>query len=512
MSSPRPTDARLARALATHVPAAAPDGLRARIFTKVETTPQRRPVPSVLAALFDADSMARRRNLLVAAVLLLALTLATAAVIGTWLELRRPPLRIEPPDDLAGYVESAYLGLADLPAFEMVGLETGDRHVIHSDGSGAIRDERPSTNVTKIASDVHSVLLSVDPEGRRTMIDLGRTNSVPGGAVGAYMGLGRCPEPPSYIGVGTVLDRPTYRIRCGIAEYWFDVETRLVLRSAVTYPSSPETTTPAGPTAAPGTTWEVTELHLGPQPADLFSMEPPDGFTVVRADDPACPLVWFAECTEAQANPGSPRPYVTPPPAADGPPPPADLAAFAADVTAAYAKVPALDLVIEDSSHVVGDAVLEPSSYRSRHFADGNGRFRTELGDTNTTIYISTGGHIWISYHQDDGSILWLDDAGPYADHGGVGDIMLGFEQRCEAGWQSKGVDLVMDRPAVHLVCGTEHYWVDREWLLVVRSETLPTDPLERVISTAEVVDLHLGPQRPDLFELPEGAIVSPRP
>jgi hypothetical protein len=161
---------------------------------------------------------------------------------------------------------------------------------------------------------------------------------------------------------------------------------------------------------------------------------------------------------------------------------------------------------------VVGDAVLEPSSYRSRHFADGNGRFRTELGDTNTTIYISTGGHIWISYHQDDGSILWLDDAGPYADHGGVGDIMLGFEQRCEAGWQSKGVDLVMDRPAVHLVCGTEHYWVDREWLLVVRSETLPTDPLERVISTAEVVDLHLGPQRPDLFELPEGAIVSPRP
>jgi hypothetical protein len=40
----------------------------------------------------------------------------------------------------------------------------------------------------------------------------------------------------------------------------------------------------------------------------------------------------------------------------------------------------------------------------------------------------------------------------------------------------------------------------------------LPTDPLERVISTAEVVDLHLGPQRPDLFELPEGAIVSPRP
>ena len=511
MNNRRPTDAQVVRALAIRIPAMAPDGLRERIVTVAEATPQVRPVPLLLSALFDADPIARRRNVLVTAALLIALTLAAAAFVGSRIERQPLPLQVDPPDDLSAYVESAYLGLADLPAFRMVGLETGDEHVIYSDGSGTIRDERLSTKTTRIVSPDRSVLLSVDPDDRRTLIDLGRTTGTPGQEIGNYMGIGAlCEGTPTYLGLETIMNRPAHNIRCGDVQYWIDVETRIVLRTAMAFTSSGpfDPLVPAGPTAASGPSWEVTELQLGPQPVDLFSLAAPDGYTVVRADDPSCLLVWFAECVDPVTNPGSPRPYVTPPPAADSSSPP-DLAAMVDAVSAAYAAAPGLNMVIESTQHVTGDPVLVGQPFRSRHFADGAGRFRTELSDSATTTYITTGDHIWISYRRDDGSTYWMDDAGTYADHGGVGDIMLGFDARCETGWRYEGDDLVLDRPAIHIACDASHFWIDRERSLILRSEFRPTDTLERLVSTDQVVELEFREQPPELFDLPEGADVS---
>jgi hypothetical protein len=342
------------------------------------------------------------------------------------------------------------------------------------------------------------------------MIDFGRTSGIPGQELRGYTGLSaRCEGTVSYGGSGSVVGRPTHRIRCGNVEYWIDIATLLVLRSTVTVPSGgPADAGPGGrPSAALDPSWEVVEFALGPQPANLFSLAPPDGYTVVRADDPACALVWFAECVDPVTNPGSPVPYVTPRPVADASAPP-DLAAFVAGISAAYADVPALDLVIESSSHRRGDLVLAGPTYRSAQFADGTGRFRTELDDDDTTIYITTGGHIWIRYQGDSGP-YWMDDKGPWADHGGVGDIMLGFEPACETAWRYEGVDLVLDRPAVRIACDGNEYWVDRERSLVVRHEWHSTDPLEPMISTEEVVTLEFRAQPADLFDLPEGAVVS---
>ena len=50
----------------------------------VETTSQRRPLPSLLGALSDADPLAARRSLFIAAALLLGLAVAGAAAVGAW--------------------------------------------------------------------------------------------------------------------------------------------------------------------------------------------------------------------------------------------------------------------------------------------------------------------------------------------------------------------------------------------------------------------------------------------
>ena len=67
MTTHRVPDAQLVRALHAHVPAHAPTGLHERILTEVAETPRQRSVPAIVAPLFDADTTARRRNLLIAA-------------------------------------------------------------------------------------------------------------------------------------------------------------------------------------------------------------------------------------------------------------------------------------------------------------------------------------------------------------------------------------------------------------------------------------------------------------
>ena len=66
------TDAQISRALRAHVPEAAAPGLRERVSHATQTTAQLRSFPSVLGALSDADPVARRRSLLIAAALVVA--------------------------------------------------------------------------------------------------------------------------------------------------------------------------------------------------------------------------------------------------------------------------------------------------------------------------------------------------------------------------------------------------------------------------------------------------------
>ncbi|HEX5823547.1 MAG TPA: hypothetical protein VFY18_03715 [Candidatus Limnocylindrales bacterium] len=516
MSDRQLSERQIAAALAAHVPPAAPAGLHERIVTDSSTMTQQSPLPSILGLLFDADPVARRRATLLMAALLVILGLATAVAVGALLEQQRPR-SIDPPPDLAAYIDGAYRGLADLPAFEMVGLEQGDRHRIHSNGRGTIRDERFSVNLTRIVSKDHVVELGLDQNGSPTLVDSGTSGIVPGLEIGRYMSLTQtCETPPVYLDLAVVIGRPTHHVRCGPREYWLDVDTRLVLRSAVASSTDPPRRASSaghdssGPSPAALADWEVTDLRIGPQPDELFAFAPPSGYAVVRFDDPACMFVGFATCTAPNASPASPEPYRTPVPVAGPDQVPADLDGLLASVEQAYAAVPALELVIQSSANRRGESTVFGQTSRSHHWADGAGRFRTQLSDSDNTIYITTGGHIWISYHEDNGSTVWRDNTGVFADHGGVGDIQFDFHRDCAAGWQWIGTELVVQRPAVHLACGPEDFWVDVERRLVVRREVRPSDPLELVTSIDEVVELRVGPQPGDLFELPPGAVTDP--
>ena len=86
------TDAKISQALRAHLPERADPGLRERILDAAETTIQQRALPSFFGALSAADPVVRRRGLLIAAALLVALALASVAAVGA-LRLLQPDLR-----------------------------------------------------------------------------------------------------------------------------------------------------------------------------------------------------------------------------------------------------------------------------------------------------------------------------------------------------------------------------------------------------------------------------------
>ena len=140
------TDIQISRALRAHLPERAAAGLRERILAAAETTPQQRELPSFLGALSEADPVARRRSLLIAAALLIALAFASAAAVGALRMLQRDPvdkLSLEPPADLPAFVLSSYERLLQLPpvAFTWHSSDPAKGRV-YVDGSGAVRFDR----------------------------------------------------------------------------------------------------------------------------------------------------------------------------------------------------------------------------------------------------------------------------------------------------------------------------------------------------------------------------------
>ena len=144
MNGQRLTDAQISQALRAHLPDRAWSGMRERILESTATTPQQRALPSFLGVLSDADPVARRRSLLIAAALLVAVAVASAAAVGALRLFQRDPipdLSLERPADLYGArrldLRSAARAAAPRPD---VARRLGQRpHLRRSVGGGPIR-------------------------------------------------------------------------------------------------------------------------------------------------------------------------------------------------------------------------------------------------------------------------------------------------------------------------------------------------------------------------------------
>jgi len=147
MNAPRLTDAQVSQALRAHLPDRAQAGLRERILEAAETTSQQRALPSFFGALSEGDPVTRRRSLLIAAALLVALALAATAAVGALRILERDPfqdLSLEPPT-----VPSPAVTTLPGPSTEPSNAPVADRYqalVVRSDADGtaivAVRADR----------------------------------------------------------------------------------------------------------------------------------------------------------------------------------------------------------------------------------------------------------------------------------------------------------------------------------------------------------------------------------
>src|SRR6187397_2117551 len=150
--SARLSDEQLAQALQACVPMQTPVGSADRLFETIAMTGQDRPLPIVLAQLRDADPVSRRRSLLIAAALLLALAIASAAAVGAWRLFQRDPmdeLSLEAPADLPAFVLSTSERLPDLPPVAFMWHDSSAwpngeqaKGRVYVDRSGTVRFDR----------------------------------------------------------------------------------------------------------------------------------------------------------------------------------------------------------------------------------------------------------------------------------------------------------------------------------------------------------------------------------
>ncbi len=297
------TDAHVSQALRAHLPQRAPAGLRELIIDAAETTTQQRALPSFLGALSDADPVGRRRSLLIAAALLLALALASAAAVGAWRLFQRDPideLSLEPPADVPAFVLSSYERLPQLPPLALTWHESDStKGRIYVDRSGAVRFDRfASADATepssyRILSPDHRISGMAPVESEPVWVEQGHEaigedprvflRTVLSADEGPGCEMERNPSDVGndtvaagwrYVGTEYVAGRPTHHVAC-VGELWIDIETRLILRTQG--PAADDAGQPI-----PVEVTEVTEIAFGEQAAALF--EPPAGLTRISAD------------------------------------------------------------------------------------------------------------------------------------------------------------------------------------------------------------------------------------
>jgi hypothetical protein len=357
------TDAQISSALRAHLPERAQAGLRERILDAAETTTQQRALPSFLGVLGDADPVARRRSLLIAAALLVALALASAAAVGAWRQLHRDALQdlnLDRPANLPAFVLSSYERLPQLPPVALAWHESSSaKGRIYVHRSGAVRFDRftsaeatePSSYTILSSSHtmsgmalVESVAVWVESDEEvigedprvflRTILGAA---DVPGCEMErdpSEVGNGTVATGWRYVGVEYVAGRPTHHVAC-VGELsvdidlWLDIETRLILRTR-----EPLTDDAGQPIPGQFRTTEVTEIAFGDQPAALFEQpesltrmpteaydaylcahDPPDEERVGLGARAECPTPTVAEATP----PPTPTPMPTVRPRPSGP-------------------------------------------------------------------------------------------------------------------------------------------------------------------------------------------------
>jgi len=327
------TDAQISRALRAHLPDRAYSGLRERILDATETTGQQLALPSVFGALGEADPVVRRRSLLIAAALLVALALASIAAVGALRLLERDlvqDLSLEPPADLQAFVLSSHDRLPELPPVAMTSIRndsTKDR--IYVDRSGAVRFEQYAS-IDAVEPTTYRILrdgrvgwletvgsenvwvwaeeaLGEDPRFELlTEIGTGEIGSGPidFGRPGCEMtrnpdeaGNGTAATGWRYVGVEYVAGRPAHHVAC-VGDLWLDIETRLILRSRM-----PLLDDARQPIPGEFRTIELTEIAFGEQPAALFDFAPPDGVASMRWEE-----LGAYRCTRDPTCPGPPPP------------------------------------------------------------------------------------------------------------------------------------------------------------------------------------------------------------
>jgi hypothetical protein len=297
------TDAQISQALRAHLPEAAAPGLRERVLDAAETTVQLRSFPSFLGALGDADPVGRRRSLLIAAALLVALAVASATAVGAWRLLQRDPideLSLKPPADLPAFVLSSYERLPQLPPVALTWRDSDStKGRIYVDRSGAVRFDRftsaeaaePATY--RILSPDHRISGMAPVESEPVWVEQGHEaigedprvfiRTVLSADEGPGCEMERDPSDVGndtvaagwrYIGTEYVAGRPTHHVAC-VGDLWIDIETRLILRT-----QGPAVDDAGQPIPVEFT--EVTEIAFGEQAAALF--EPPAGLTRISAD------------------------------------------------------------------------------------------------------------------------------------------------------------------------------------------------------------------------------------
>ena len=335
------TDRQIAVALRTHLPAHAEPALYGRVRQAVDGIPQRRRIPSVLGVLSGADPVGRRRLVLIAAALLLALAVAVGAATGAWRLFLRDPiphLDLTPPKDVPALVLSTYDRMPDIPALALKTLrDDGAAGRILVDGSGAVRIERYASQAS-VEPDTYSILsgtsmgqlaaLGADRvwveqqdaifEDPRVFLlaELEGAGAGNGPGCGATrnegeVGNGTAAAGWTYLGAESVLGRPTYHVTCAGGDLWIDAETRLILRSRG--PARDDAFQPI-----PGSlrTIEVTALEFAAQPPALFLLAPPAGVAQLSPDDYRCRLD-PAACPAPQSpapSPATDRGSMPPPP------------------------------------------------------------------------------------------------------------------------------------------------------------------------------------------------------
>ncbi len=304
MNAPRLTDAQITQGLRAYFPESAQAGLRNRVLEAAENTTQQRPLPSFLGALSEADPVTRRRSLLIAAALLVALALASAAAVGALRLLQQDPvpdLSIEPPADVPAFVLSSYERLPQLPpvAITWRDSDNSDKGRIFVHRSGAVRFDRfTSAEATEPSSytilsgsrisgmaPVESEAVWVEP-GHEAFGDDPRVfirtvlNSEEGPGCEmerdqSEVAAGTAGRGWRHVGVEYVAGRSTHHLACVgelsvDIEIWLDIETRLILRTR-----APLTDDAGRPIPGQFGTREVTEIAFGEQPAALF--DAPEG-------------------------------------------------------------------------------------------------------------------------------------------------------------------------------------------------------------------------------------------